>query len=90
MILCAAIKYKNWEGEYIVPCRRHAEGYELLLQLTGVSKFDLYPACEDGFITTKGDWLDRREAYSHAVECGQLSETVEDISQGVLISEDLY
>lgn len=44
----------------------------------------------EGFLTDKGDFLDRWEAADHAYECGQLVETAEEPRIDRLISEDLW
>jgi hypothetical protein len=47
-----------------------------------------------GFINHKGEFLNRKEALAHAIECGQLTETHryyrEDNGIDELYSEDLY
>lgn len=90
MIICAAIKLKL-DKEYVVPYYRHSDGYAMLLELTGISKLDLYPKCEDGFINHNNEFLNRTDAWEHAVECGQMSYNAKLIANnGVLFSEDLY
>lgn len=85
MILCAALKYKN----FIMPCRVHVEGYVLLTKLNPDIAMHERPI--EGFITTKGDFLDRIEAYQHAKNCGQLSSYVVGHNVGnKLFVGDLY
>ena len=47
-----------------------------------------------GFMNHKGEFLDRKEALTHALDCGQLSTTnrwyQEDHNIDELYSEDLY
>ena len=53
-----------------------------------------YKVLRDGFMNHKGEFLDRKEAFEHAKECGQCNETQryywEDHNQDELYSEDLY
>jgi hypothetical protein len=100
MIVCAAIKIINEElygvkldkpEELIVCGHRHGNCLEVISQLGarwgGRKKIQ-------GFINHKGEFLDRKEALSHALECGQLSATHryywEDHNINELYSEDLY
>ena len=99
MIVCAAIKLVNEElygvkldkpEELIVCGHRHGDCWEVISQLnarwTGRKI--------EGFINHKGEFLNRKEALYHALECGQLSEThryyQEDNNINELYSEDLY
>lgn len=94
MIICAAIKIQlnNLDHPTIIPCWRHAYGYGELNDL--VPDRSAYGKIIDGFINHKGEFLDRKEAYKHAVECGQLNQTVRwhkfDHNEDELYSEDLY
>ena len=96
MIVCAAYKLtmNNAAGTEIIICgHRHHNCLATIAQLNsnwvGAKKVD-------GFINHKGEFLDRKEAYRHAEECGQLSATNrwfhEDEKRGSieLYSEDLY
>ena len=92
MIICAAllVQIEGLDHTTIIPCRRHGDGYVILKDL-GYAPKSAYEIIEDGFITHTGEFLDRMEAYKHADECGQLSESVRMVSAAqVLISEDLY
>ena len=95
MIICAAIKIQieGLDHETIIPCYRHGYGFKLIKDF-GLSPRVGYKEIEQGFIDHIGDFLDRKEAYKHAVECGQLSATTREwkASQGEieLYSEDLY
>ena len=92
MIICAAIKIINEELEEIIVCgHRHSNCLKIISQLgahwSGRKQIQ-------GFINHKGEFLDRKEALFHALECGQLSEThryyQEDHNIDELYSEDLY
>lgn len=80
MIMCVALKIDN-----IVlmgnPFERHDALYtdEVIALLKGKKDKGI-----EGFITDKGDFLDRKEAGKHAFECGQTKEVLN------LISEDLW
>lgn len=49
---------------------------------------------EEGFLTNKGEFLNRTEAFEHAMNCGQTSATTRqykrDRHETELYSEDLY
>ena len=100
MIVCAAIKLINEElygvkldkpEELIVCGHRHSNCLNIISQLgarwAGRKKIQ-------GFINHKGEFLDRKEALIHALECGQLSAThryyQKDHNIDELYSEDLY
>lgn len=92
MIICAAllVQIEGLDHTTIIPCRRHGDGYMILKDL-GYKPKTHYEIVEDGFITHTGEFLNRMDAYKHADECGQLSESVRMVSSNaVLISEDLY
>lgn len=95
MIICAAleVQVEDLEWTTIAPCWRHGNGYEILRDL-GYAPRTKYKILRDGFINHKGEFLDRKEALKHAIECGQLSATHrfyrEDHNIDELYSEDLY
>lgn len=95
MIICAAIKIKyldrNDEKQTVVICgHRHGDCYYT------ISKLDVFYVIEkiEGFIDNQGKFFDRQEAYVHARNCGQLSQSniwyKEEHSECELYSEDLY
>lgn len=94
MILCAAIEIAfQRDGRTVsavVPGHRHNDCLELMATL-GVPR-DRQEV--EGFITHRGDFLDRYNAYNHALRCGQLSDTTREhkASKGEqqLYSEDIY
>lgn len=95
MIVCAAIKIKFIDvdhkvKELIVSGHRHGNCLEVAKYLCLNETLEKI----QGFINHKGEFLDRKEALSHALECGQLSEThryyQEDHNIDELYSEDLY
>lgn len=95
MIVCAALEVQVEGLPYttIVPCWRHGKGFEILRDL-GYQAQRKYKVKAEGFINHKGEFLDRKEALAHALECGQLSATnrwyQEDHNIDELYSEDLY
>jgi len=92
MIICAAllVQVEGLDHLTVIPCRRHGDGY-LILKDLGYAPKKGYKVIEDGFITHTGEFLNRLDAYKHADECGQLSESVRMVSNNkALISEDLY
>lgn len=94
MIICAAIKcVMNNEDKtsLVIGGRRHSDCLATVTQLS-----DPWRDCLkiQGFITDKGDFLDRFHAYLEVIHCGQLSQTTkwykQDKCDTELYSEDLY
>ena len=81
MIICAAIKIINEElygvklampEELIVCGHRHCDCLKVISNLN--PRWFRRKQIQ-GFINHKGEFLDRKEALAHALECGQLSAT---------------
>ena len=92
MIICAAIRIINHEGENEIVCgRRHGDCWSIINKLN--DDWSAGPRIE-GFVTHTGKFLDRQEAFIHARECGQVSQTTkwkqEDEGITELYSEDLW
>ena len=93
MIICAAIKVKDT----VICGYRHADCYETLHKLNpqlsreAISTPD---AVVEGFLASHNDFLDRFDAYTEAIRCGQLSfivlENKREHNENMLFSEDLY
>ena len=89
MIVSAAVKLilDDYAGtEVCIPVHRHKDGKVIGEKLLGYKPF----VDEEGFLTDKGEFLDRWEAADHAYECGQLIETAEEPRIDRLMSEDLW
>lgn len=95
MIICAAVKIKfvnsKDEIEKLIICGlRHSNCYRTIRCLD--EKHTQWS--KEGFINHKGEFLDRKEALQHAIQCGQLSQSnkwyKEDHKENELYSEDLY
>ena len=95
MIVCAAVKIKfvNSKDEIVklIICGlRHGDCFKTIRYLD--NKYTLWS--EEGFINHMGVFLNRKEAFKHAQECGQLTQTTlwykEDHRGDELYSEDLY
>lgn len=95
MIICAAIKIQveGLDHETIIPCHRHGDGFKLLKDLRYIPRIG-YKELGQGFINHEGEFLNRQEAFSHALDCGQLSATTRECKrvnrETELYSEDLY
>ncbi len=90
MIISAVVKihiYKR-DLDMILSVHRHEDARRIMSDL-GFTDYDYHYGME-GFLTDKGEFLDRREAADHAYECGQLVETAEEPRIEVLMSEDLW
>lgn len=94
MILCGAIKINKCDAfeETIVPCLRHGYGFITIHNLCKNSDYKGHYI--EGFITTKGEFLDRKQALDHAKSCGQLSVSTlqlkKERNEDELYTEDLY
>lgn len=95
MIICAAIKIQveGLDHETIIPCHRHGDAFRILKDLGFTPKVK-YKEITQGFINHNGEFLDRKEAFLHTLNCGQLSVSTrwykDDDNQKELYSEDLY
>lgn len=91
MIVCAALKIQveGLDRTTIIPCIRHGDGFKILEDL-GYAPKTKYKILEQGFLTHKSIFLNRREAMHHAREIGQLSATLRSHCGAELYSEDLY
>lgn len=95
MLLCAAllVQVEGLDHETIIPCRRHGDGYRILQDL-GYAPKTKYKVLKQGFIDRTGRFIDRVEAYKHAIDCGQLSSATlwykKNHNDVELYSEDLY
>ena len=97
MIICAAIKLTkkaemlNGNVEMIVCGHRHGNCFLVISELDPSWR---KATKVQGFINHQGEFLDRKEAFEHAKECGQCNATQryywEDHNQDELYSEDLY
>ena len=74
MIICAAIKIQveGLDHETIVHCHRHGDGFKILKDL-GYAPRTKYKEIAQGFITDEGEFVDRRAAFIHTCQCGQIS-----------------
>jgi hypothetical protein len=91
MIICAALKIQveGLDHVTIVPCIRHGDGFKILEDL-GFAPKTKYKVLEQGFITQDRVFMNRKEAWEHAAEIGQIPATLIRYSSGDLYSEDLY
>lgn len=95
MIICAAVEIQIENLPYItvIPCWRHGKGYEIIRDF-GFKPNKKYKVVAEGFITNTGEFLDRKDAFKHALCCGQLSATTRQLKKDKveyeLYSEDLY
>lgn len=92
MIICAAVKFHidETDSDVVIPCLRHHYAFEIIRDL-GFEPKTGYKELEEGFITHENKFLNRTEAYHHAINCGQLSATVRmNINNDILFSEDIY
>ena len=95
MIICAAMKLIDEErNESIIICgHRHGNCFQMIGNLN--ERWKKVPCIIQGFINHKGEFLDRNEAYKHALECGQINQHTrwyreDNKYEENLYSEDLY
>lgn len=97
LIICAALKInKEDEEPIIVAGLRHGDCYETLYKLN--KELSSYARRKDliidGFLTSVNTFVDRREAYFIAKQCGQISSQAQHDKtmrkEFELYSEDLY
>lgn len=94
MILCAAIKTTFTRDDekvtVVIPGHRHVEVWGLMADLRIPREREEV----EGFIDHEGNFLDRYDAFEHAVMCGQVSRTTldhkEERFEVQLYSEDIY
>lgn len=99
MIICAAVKIirqniKNFTFDtIIVHGLRHSDCYATIALFEKDNEWKDVSKAE-GFVLSTGEFLDRFEAYKHAVRVGQLSQTAylykSDSGETELYSGDLY
>lgn len=93
MILASAVKfYIGKTNKEVVLCgHRHCNIFEQL-QLLGFEPQKGYKEIEQGFIDDRNNFLTRREAFIHAIDCGQIEFRMGRVSslKGELYSEDLW
>lgn len=95
MIICAAVKVimNNIAGTSAVVCgHRHADCIETISHFNDCWKF---AKRIEGFIDHNNNFLDREEAFKHALTCGQISQhdawyRIDNRYTAELYSEDLY
>jgi hypothetical protein len=87
MITKAAVTIFDYRQnkEILIPCHRHCDAFWILKEFGYNVNVD-YKQCKQGFLTDKGEFLNRVEAKKHAQACGQIVDT--EFSE--LYSEDLW
>ena len=88
MIIAAAVKFyiEKTDQEVVLCGLRHDAPFRQLAALGFEPKVG-YKDLEQGFITTDGEFLNREQAYYHAVSCKQIEP---DNGPDWLISEMLW
>ena len=71
--------------EILIPCHRHCDTFWILKEFGYNVGID-YEQGKQGFLTDKGEFLNRVEAKKHAQACGQIIDT----EFNELYSEDLW
>lgn len=95
MIICPAIKIIDTETnkELVVCGHRHPRCFDVIFELKP-SWSEHQKQFIEGYIDHTGKFLDRKEAFKHARDCGQLPFSIlmrcRDHKQAELYSDDLY
>lgn len=91
MIVCAAIKIRltSNENEVVITGLRHSDCFDTIKDL-GLKPQEDYIILDDGFIDHHNHFLDRKAAYQHAKDIGQLPVNLIYLCGDILFSEDLY
>lgn len=84
MIVATAVKY----GDLIVSLPRPNRHHHILNYAH--TQYGLKLGQYQGFLTSDGQFLDREDAASHAISCGQVPNIEAMHIPGTLISEDLW
>ena len=96
MIICAAIKVTDTatDESIMISGFRHGDCFKMIKHLEERWKLKRSVCVVQGFMNHKGEFLDRKEAYKHAMDCGQINAHCvwarEDGMPEELYSEDLY
>lgn len=97
MILAAAIKYRiEKTNEEVVLCAHTHSAIIKQLSALGFEPHTGYKEIAQGFINDNGEFLNRKDAFLHAVQCGQIPRRIlndyywENIVGQELMSEDLW
>lgn len=98
-IICAAIHVKhnqqhagqpvNIETGFVVCGRRH-DACHTTIAILNPSFLKLLTSGDNGFVTTKNKFVDRKEGYVIAKDAGQLLHNYHDSTNLILTSEDLW
>lgn len=90
MIVSAAVKIyeEKLDKEITIPCHRHSDAFRILKEF-GYEPHKGYKELAQGFLDEHGNFLNRTEAYYHAVACLQIPPSISEYSK-ILISEDLW
>lgn len=75
--------------DIIIPCHRHGDAFRIISYILRCCDIDHFRT-EQGFLTEKGEFLDRYEAYDEAVHCGQIADKRKSNEAKELFSEDLW
>lgn len=78
---------KKQNKNVIIPCHRHCDALIILKRL-GYSYTD-FRIIKQGFLDEHGNFLNRTDAYTHAVEHHQITPP-QDVENYILYSEDLW
>lgn len=90
MIAKACVRIYTKEGKrYDIPCHRHGDAFYIISQFLEPDDIDK-SRTEQGFLTDKGEFLDRQKAFWHAMACSQIPMTYTNALYLELYSEDLW
>lgn len=90
MISKACVNIYTKDGrKYEIPCHRHNDAFYIISQFLRLDEIDKIKT-EQGFLNSKGEFLDRHDAYEEALKCNQIKQNNAHAVSKLLYSEDLW
>lgn len=90
MISKACVNIYTKDGrKYEIPCHRHGDAFYIISQFLKPDEVDKTKT-EQGFLNSKGEFLDRYDAYEEALKCNQIINDSDLMFNKQLYSEMLW
>lgn len=90
MISKACVNIYTKDGrKYEIPYHRHNDAFYIISQFLRLDEIDKIKT-EQGFLNSKGEFLDRHDAYEEALKCNQIKQNNAHAVSKLLYSEDLW
>lgn len=86
-IIAAAIRH----GDLIISMPKPARHHDIINRFVAIEDHIIVSPIDQGFLTNKGQFLERKEAKQHAITCNQkFRDDYEPFRSNDLFSEDLW